>query len=294
MNARPNPAHGWLLALLVVLVLAGCASTSNEQLIKKQLALSAEKKLQYDRVFFNEIWLWNQTSWRYGQPPSGPKRQKEFEAMAKQGYLPAYVALKMFNFAEQKKAPDAAAFSLLRQAADAGDVSAACALIPIFAWQQIEGYPRELNWAVPYIQQGTKAGHFACQDQMAELYRKRIVSPPNPGEEKRMLLLAAEGGYIRAFMILHSKLEVVDKILLGSLDRSMCWNAAYYLYTPWTATQWDYYEAAARGAYPQLGLTDDQRTEVARLTKKWQGRMESAKVIMDIVDECVILERDVK
>ena len=74
----------------------------------------------------------------------------------------------------------------------------------------------------------------------------------------------------------------------------MCWDVAYSLYTPWAAIQWDFYKAAARGAYPQLNLTDEQRAETERLTEKWLGRMKSAKVIMDIVNECLILEGGVK
>ncbi len=129
LMVMPQIVARLILALFALSIgLTGCAKPSNEQLIAKQLALDADKKRQYDHVFFNEIWLWRETSWRYGQPPSGAKRQKEFEAMAEQGYLPAYVALKMFDFEKQTKAPDSAAFALLRQAADAGDVSSACAL----------------------------------------------------------------------------------------------------------------------------------------------------------------------
>jgi uncharacterized membrane protein YwzB len=175
--SRPTPSiiHSSILIVLVLLcisiVFEGCASTTNEQLVKKQLALGADRRFQFDQVFFNEIWLWNQTSWRYGNP-SGAKRQKEFEAMAEQGYLPAYVALKMFDFEKLTKKPDAAAFNLLRQAADAGDVSAACAMMPIWAWNSIDGYPRDYEWSKLYVELGTKAGHFACQEQMAVLYRQ--------------------------------------------------------------------------------------------------------------------------
>lgn len=281
------------LLFTLAIGLVGCASTNNEQLVKKQLALSTEQKLKYDRVFFNEIDLWNQTSWRYGAP-SGAKRQKEFEAMAEQGYLPAYVALKMFDFEKQTKSPDAAAFKLLRQAADAGDVSSACALIPIWSWNNIEGYPRKLEWAQEYIELGTRAGHFACQVQMAQLYRKGIVQPHHAGEERRLLLLAAQAGYSYAFVGLEASLKVMDKILVKNLDRSLCWEVASFLYTPWPAIYWDYYKAAAEGAYPQLGLTDEERAEVGRLAKKWKHRMEAANGSMDIVNECLILEGGVK
>lgn len=292
---KPTMKSGLFFSVLFIfsIGLVGCASTNNEQLIKKQLSLSVEQKLKFDRVFFNEIWFWNQTSWRYGEPPSGQKRQKEFEAMAEQGYLPAYVALKMFDFEKQTKSPDATAFKLLRQAADAGDVSSACALIPIWSWNNIVGYPRKFEWAQRYIEYGTKAGHFACQDQMAELYRKGLAIS-TPDEEKRMLLLAAQGGYVRAFILLQSRLEAIDKILVKNLDRSMCWEVARSLYSPFGGISFNYYEAASRGKYPQLGLTDEERIEVGRLAEKWHARMKSAKVIMDIVNECLILEGGVK
>ena len=278
---------GWLVGLLV-----GCAATGNEDSIKKQLALTPEQKLQFDRVFFNEIWLWNQTSWRYGNPPSGPKRQKEFESMAAQGYLPAYVALKMFNFDKKTKRPDKAAFELLRQAADAGDVSSTCALVPIWAWNDIEGYPRDLTWAVSYIERGTAAGHFACLTQMAGLYRKGILVSPGRKEERRLLLMAAEAGDTRAFQSLEVSLLKKDKPWHTDSDRAMCWHVAQTLYSPFTGIDFGFYRAASQGAYPQLELTAEQRAEAQRLADKWEGRMKSAKVIMDIVNECLILERE--
>lgn len=293
MKKISKPTSLILLLLAVLICLTGCAS-NNELLIKNQLALSDEQKLQFDRVFFNEIWLWDQTSWHYGATPSGPKRQKEFESMAEQGYLPAYVALKMFDFEKQTKAPDKQAFELLRQAADAGDVSSACALMPIWAWNDIEGYPREYRWTVPYVEMGTKAGHFACQEQMAVLYRKGIVKPLNAGEERRLLLLAAQAGYVHSFVVLFASLQSKDRFVPVNLDRAMCWHVASTLYAPFAGIDFDFYKIAARGAYPQLDLTDEQRVEVGRLAEKWEGRMKAARVIMDIVNECLILEGDVK
>jgi len=269
--------------------LAGCASSNNEQLIKNQLAMDSQQKLEFDRVFFNEIWLWNQNSWRYGIP-SNAKRQKEFEVMAAQGYLPAYVALKMFDFEKQTKSPDTAAFKLLRQAADAGDVSSACALIPIWTWNDIDGYPREYHWAAPYVEQGMKEKHFACMTQMALLYQEGLISPPDTNEEKKLLLLSAQAGYTHAFVLLRTKLVGVNQIVVPNLNPAMCWNAAYSLYTPWLSLQWDYYKAAAEGAYPQFNLSTEQRQEIGRLAKKWRERTKSAKDVMDIVNECLILE----
>lgn len=280
-----------ILALSVALV--GCTSTNNEQLIKKQLAISAEQKLKFDQVFFNEIDLWNQTSWRYGAP-SGAKRQKEFEAMAKQGYLPAYVALKMFDFENQTKSPDAAAFKLLRQAADAGDVSSACALIPIWSWNNIDGYPRKFEWAQQYIVFGTKAGHFACQEQMAALYRHGIVSPPDAGTERQLLLLAARAGYTHAFVVLLATLQIDNRFVSGNLERAMCWHVASTLYKPFAGIDFEFYEIAASGAYPQLNLSDEQRASVSHLAKKWKRRMQAAKGSMEIVNECLILEGGIK
>ncbi len=166
--------------------------------------------------------------------------------------------------------------------------------VPIWAWNDIEGYPRKIDWAKSYIVQGTKAGHYACQLHMAELYRKGVAVPPELGEEKRLMLLAAEAGYTHAFIVLGSFLTETNKILVHNLDRYMCWKVASTLYKPFAGIRFSYYEAAAKGAYPQLGLSEEERVEVARLTKKWQEKMRSAKVIMDIVNECLIMERGIK
>jgi len=281
-------------ALILIAQLGGCAGTAKEEsLIKRQTALTDSQRLEFDRVFFNEIWLWNQTSWRYGEPPSGLKRQKEFESMAAQGYLPAYAALKMFDFEKQTKHPDKAAFELLRRAADVGDVSSTCALVPIWVWNHIDGYPRDLSWAVPYIERGTAAGHFACITQMAELYRKNFVRARNPNAEMRLLLQAAEQGYTYAFGVLKARLYVADdRPWFVDLNRGMCWNSASRLYSPFLGFDTDFFRMAARGAYPQLGLTAEERTEVRLLAEKWESRMKNAKVIMDVVKECLILERE--
>ncbi len=214
--------------------------------------------------------------------------------MAEQGYLPAYVALKMFDFDKQTKSPDAPAFDLLRQAADAGDVSSACALVPIWAWNDIEGYPRDMTWAVPYIEQGTRSNHFACQEQMSALYRKKIIMPPDADEARQLLLRSAKAGYTHAFEVLLADLRDLDKLEVANLDRAMCWDVAASLYRPLGGINFSFYDAAARGAYPQLHLTTEQRTKVRRLAIKWQDRMKSAKVIMDIVNECLVLEGGVQ
>ena len=214
--------------------------------------------------------------------------------MAEQGYLPAYVALKMFDFEKQTKSANASAFNLLRQAADAGDVSSSCALLPILAWNDIEGYSRDPGWAAPYVEQGVRAGHFACHEEMAYLYRKHAVTQPDERAERKILLRAAQAGYTRAFVVLRAELIDVDRLNVATLDRAMCWHVAASLYSPFTGINFQYYEAAARGAYPQLHLTTEQRAEVSRLALKWQNRMKAAKVIMDIVDECLVLEGEVK
>lgn len=284
----------WIIFLLIwTFGLSGCVSGNNEQLIERQLTLDVQKKRQFDEVFFNEIWLWNQTSRRYGKP-SGAKRQIEFEAMAEQGYLPAYVALKMFDFEKPSKSPDAAAFSLLRQAADAGDVSSSCALIPIWAWNNIEGYPRKFEWAQKYIEYGAKEGHFACHELLAALYRKKIVIPPDEGAERRLLLLAAKAGYTHAYIVLMASLQINDRFAEAKFERAMCWDVASTLYRPFAGIDFGFYERAARGSYPQLGLSAEKRAEVGRLAAKWKNRMMAAKSHMDIANECLILEEEIK
>lgn len=279
-------ACGMIIAAVVLLT--GCAGANDATRIEQQLALSPAQKLEYDRVFFNEIWSWNQITWRYGNP-SGAKRQKEFEAMAAKGYLPAHVALQMFDFSQGTKSPDAAAFALLRAAADAGDVSSACALLPIWAWNTIPGYPRNFEWAVPYVQQGA-ATHFACQEQLALLYRENVLPAPHPKAERELLMRSAAQGYVHAFLVLRWTLYSKGTPWFVDLDRGFCWGAAEILYAPFPGIDLSYYQAAAEGAYPELGLTQAERDEAGRLVDKWEGRMKSARVIMDVVNECLILE----
>lgn len=277
-----------IIIVFAAAMLAGCASWSDAEKIQRQLTLSPAQKLDYDRVFFNEIWSWNQTTWRYGDP-SGAKRQREFEAMAANGYLPAHVALQMFNFANGTKAPDASAFELLRAAAEAGDISSACALIPIWAWNTIPGYTRSFEWAVPYVQQGAST-HFACQEQLALLYRNKTLSPPSPKTERELLTRSAAQGYVHAFVVLETTLRTDDRRWYVDLDRGLCWAVASKLYSPFASIDLDYYRLVSKGANPQLGLTQAERDEAGRLADKWEGRMKSAQVIMDIVNDCLLLE----
>ncbi|MDP1634504.1 MAG: hypothetical protein Q8L69_07455, partial [Gallionellaceae bacterium] len=66
---------------------------------EKAKQLSPEKRREYDVVFFNEVVVWNMNSNRYGKGVNDSLvgRIAEFRRMAGDGYLPAYVALRLLD-----------------------------------------------------------------------------------------------------------------------------------------------------------------------------------------------------
>lgn len=93
-----------LLILLLVpalcALLPGCARADFPPFDhEKAKQLSPEKRRAYDVIFFNEVVVWNMNSNRYGKGvnDSFVGRIAEFRRMAGDGYLPAYVALRLLD-----------------------------------------------------------------------------------------------------------------------------------------------------------------------------------------------------
>src|SRR5262249_52460760 len=129
---------------------------------EKSKRLSVEKRQQYDLVFFNELEVWDKNSNRYGAQ-SPIKRRAEFLEMARDGYLPAYSAIRLLGIWPAAERTDPDALAMLIKSAEAGDVSAECAvaLIPVTRrnWGDRDSVRIRLN----LVREGLQKQHGACQ-----------------------------------------------------------------------------------------------------------------------------------
>src|SRR5262245_10368806 len=118
----------WLVAFNLFTLNGVCLAGLPPFDYQKAKTLSEERHRQYDVVFFNEIETWNVNSNRY-VTDSSIKRRAEFEQMARDGYLPAYAALRLASIWPATEQHDPEALEMLLKEANRGDASAMCAVV---------------------------------------------------------------------------------------------------------------------------------------------------------------------
>ncbi len=261
-------------------------------------ALTAERRRQYDVVFFNEIEIWNLSGNRYttsASPTSNEifeKRSAEFTSMASDGYLPAYVALRLADLTRGELHSDPEALDLLIGAAEAGDLSAMCALVamPIApgAWRQRDG--RQVSRG--FLLQGAQKGHGACMAYYGGALLLGDVPdiPQDRDAAMPLLLAAAEQGYyvaarrlfyLRQLKVYEHKLDFADT---AEVDRALCWGRLSEQQTNWTGFRsflGDLRSYARENSRPELTAKSD------RLDPRRVPISEKAVVPAD----CIRLER---
>ncbi|MFS2035560.1 hypothetical protein ACEN8I_16180 [Polaromonas sp. CT11-55] len=217
--------------------------------------LSAEKRREYDVIYFNEFYLSaGVMSNRYlsedeivGRtvPSEGNylekasvARRAEFRRMADAGYLPAYVFLHQtpeyvlqYSYADE-------ALGMLAAAAKAGDASAACALTAMT--RRFDSVKRRKSIAqeqTAAMAIGLKANHGACLVQHGESFFQSAVTKEGVVSYSRYdaagfpyLFEAARQGYYLAFHLLRNlrgyELQKSNYVLPSSLplERYLCWG----------------------------------------------------------------------
>ena len=221
----------FLASLLMSLI--GCTHVKLAQFDEeKAKQLSSEKRSEYDRVFFNEIAIWNMNGHRYGPKPedSFVGRKNEFKRMAADGYLPAYVALRLLDFERGVELEDKEALNMLLKAADEGDVSAMCAFMAIPFKRTMMPYEEIGAIAQRLLERDSAKQHPACMPRLTGQYL--LVEPERMNIKVAMPLLlesARQGYYVSERTLFSLRFQKAlrqqfDFSEQSELKKALCWG----------------------------------------------------------------------
>jgi hypothetical protein len=206
---------------------------------EKAKSLSAEKRQQYDVVFFNEMETWNLNSNRYKD--SFVERKVEFEQMAEEGYLPAYAALRLVKIGTSYTQHDPEALEMLQTAAKQGDASAMCALVVIPLEESLLQGRNRSEISEGMMIRAAEMGQGACMGW----YGTTLLYGTTPGiaQDRKaampLLLESARQGYykpawalfsFRNLKALQNNFDFTDH---AELERAMCWGRLAEQHTNW-------------------------------------------------------------
>ena len=239
---------------------------------EKANALSPEKRRQYDVVFFNEIVMWNENSNRYRQD-GFKERKAEFQRMAADGYLPAYVALRLTNITSGTTTHDPEALQMLLRAAADGDLSATCAVGVIPTEEGLWPERVRLETSLKMMIAGADKGHLACKARYggSKLLGVFEEIPVDRAAAMPMLLESAQAGYYIAIKSLFSLRQ--RQVFKGQFDfsdnaelqRALCWGRLGEQQTNWTG--FTYFLEKLRG-YARAKNNPGLMAEALRLDPK--------------------------
>ena len=247
----------WILSFLlsIAVFLMGRAFAESPPFdYDKARQLSPEKRREYDVIFANEMAIWGSNSNRYIDEYIVTHREEEAKllvsgyhhrrrigelaAMAKDGYLPAYVVLRLYGNGLQL-IEDEAALKMLIYAAEQGDLSAMCAVIPTSKEfeEKVSGYVQAKE---KFLTRGAELGHGRClavRGGRAAWHFDTLPDGVTPNHtladvDKALpdLYEAARQEYFAApstlFRVRWRQLEQRDYRLSGpaDLERILCWG----------------------------------------------------------------------
>ncbi|HZW23945.1 MAG TPA: hypothetical protein VFF26_00520 [Gallionella sp.] len=244
MKSLLRSCMGMFLLVLMLMPLTGCARDELPPFdYEKAKQLSSEKRREYDVVFFNQVVVWNMNSNRYGSDPraSPVGRVMEFKRMAADGYLPAYVALRLLDIEQGRERNDPEAVAMLVKAAEDGDASAMCVFGAMQLSETISAYEERNALRLKMIELGFKRNHPACMANKGAQYLLGLVQSVPQDKEKGMLLLlesARQGYYSPASVLFNIRAikasqDQFDFSNQRELKRALCWGRLAEQHTNW-------------------------------------------------------------
>jgi TPR repeat protein len=288
--------------LLVAGIYAACAQPRiGEFDWDRYRALTLEKRQQYDLLFFNEMETWNSNSVRYGLEGFGTKREQDFRRMAANGYLPAYVAVRIFGFEGGYVFSDAKAYEMLLQAAESGTGSERCALFRIRwqarGWSKDQSFLENIDQATldRFCRMGVDEGHFGCQYVYAIRYQhEQDGFPKDLALAEKYFIQSAAQGYFpaqRGLAYVYRKRGIASA---RDAERVLCWAALADQHKPGAAFFSAVYdvERAARSKDSPIH-EPHAREKLESLLKEWApigGELIPKKI--PTVSECLTLEHN--
>lgn len=192
----------------------------------KAQTLSAQRRAEFERELFGELWMWNTQSRRYQEPDSLGKRRQRWLEMSAEGYELAYLTLQVLDPGDPPHNP-LPTFKRLEELAQQGDTGAMCLYggiafqMPIWAVDWTPQRKRAREW----MEKGAQLGHPQCLIALGA--RLKAGTDGYSQDLKRgveMLLSATQQGYLLGAGILWSLVE--DKGLDNKINRRTvyCWQ----------------------------------------------------------------------
>jgi hypothetical protein len=239
-----NLMHRILAAIVhaVLVLLIGCSRAELPPFdFEKWKTLSPEKRQQYDVVFFNEMQTWNVNSNRYPPGQSHLERRAEFERMAADGYLPAYVAVRLAGIWPAEERHDPEALQMLLDEAARGDVSAMCAVVVMPIKNSLLTEEDRRNLGLKMMTTAAQRGHGACMGSYGGALLLGNVPGIRSNAQAAMSLLfesARQGYYVAASRLFYvrqarsfkGEFDFTDRL---ELERAMCWGRLAEQHTNW-------------------------------------------------------------
>jgi hypothetical protein len=271
----------------------------------KYHALSIEKRNAYDVVFFNELEVWNMNSTRYPIERYGQERKAEFQKMAADGYLPAYVALRILQINPATIRYDREAFDMLLKAAGQGDASAMCLINNIHLESKLFEYREKNTNGLIYLKKSAELGNGACMAYYGRALLLGNVSeiPKDPQKALPLLIKSARHGYYVAhkaffYVPLHQVLnEKVDTLsgrqeITGSrfdfsdekaLNKAMCWGRLSEQHTSWA-----YFDSFIEGLNDYAKANN--RADLLEMSRAYDPKFVPGTIKIVNPEDCIKLE----
>jgi len=223
------PTRAWLTLVLLVVACSGKIAEPIRPPAQYAAFDWAQSPLT-EVQFFNEMTTWMDTSNRFTGRNAFRDRQAAFESMARDGFEPAIAAVALFDFVRAESRVDAGAFKRLLAAANTGDLSAQCALYPVY-FLSVKSFPVPDPAATlsPLLQDGAKRGHFACQFYMGVfLAEGRQGFGVDQARAEPLIVAAAVQGSVRAqkYQAFRIGPDRIDD--LRKAEEALCWMASTY------------------------------------------------------------------
>ncbi|MDK3025367.1 hypothetical protein QO239_22470 [Cupriavidus taiwanensis] len=129
---------------------------------EKSKQLSREKRAEYERDLFNELYAWNTGSPKYMGNDGTNRREADWMAMAQDGYELAYITLQVLQPSTGIRYSVDKPLARLTKLADGGDAGAMCLYTYLIDRDPAGKEAKYIKPGYAYKQRGAELGHPAC------------------------------------------------------------------------------------------------------------------------------------
>ncbi|QIM51093.1 hypothetical protein [Hydrogenophaga crocea] len=244
----------------------------------KAATLSAERRAEFERELFKEVYMWNTWSRRYNAPDGLVQREARWRAMAAEGFELAYLSLTVFEPSTVQVHNPLPALNRLQTLARQGDAGAMCLFSAISVmlptrpgvdWSRLRAQARD------WMQKGAYLGHPDCFIQLGgrlrtgnDGFRQDVARGTD------LLIKALRAGYLRAAGSFWSDIDRQGLDSARNRRLVYCWG---YQMAQYESSDADLSLRVYRNQAPreQQAALDDERNQLRR----WHPAL----------DECIAL-----